>query len=309
MVSTMKRLFWIALIGTLLAPTVARAQSDEVVYYHTDAIGSVRMITNASGVAVGRYDYTPFGQDWPTVPPAPSEVRQFAGKELDDTGLSYFGARYYESRTGRFTTVDPLLDQQTALVDPQRWNRYSYARNNPQTYVDPDGRAIETFWDAFNVGIGLVSLGRNLWNRNFGDAAVDAGGVILDAGATVVPVLPGGAGTAIRSSRAVRAGQKLLTQASRLADHHLLPQKFRKFFAKADIDIDRFTITVDQDVTHLKAIHGNGNMGQMPGQWNSIWEKWIADNPNASAKEIYQLLGKMIDDFGLGHLPIHPYKQ
>ena len=64
MVNAMKRLCWIALIGTLLAPAVARAQSEEVVYYHTDAIGSVRMVTDASGVSLGRYDYTPFGQQW-----------------------------------------------------------------------------------------------------------------------------------------------------------------------------------------------------------------------------------------------------
>ncbi len=53
---------------------------------------------------------------------------------------SYFGARYYRSDLGRFTTVDPVLDQQAALTDPQRWNRYAYALNNPLKYTDPDGK-------------------------------------------------------------------------------------------------------------------------------------------------------------------------
>jgi RHS repeat-associated protein len=52
---------------------------------------------------------------------------------------SYFGARYYASQTGRFTTVDPFFDLQANLVEPQRWNRYAYVSNNPLRYVDPLG--------------------------------------------------------------------------------------------------------------------------------------------------------------------------
>lgn len=54
----------------------------------------------------------------------------------------YFGARYYGSRIGRFTTVDPVYNWSANLVDPQRWNRYAYGRNNPLKYVDPDGREV-----------------------------------------------------------------------------------------------------------------------------------------------------------------------
>jgi RHS repeat-associated protein len=65
------------------------------------------------------------------------------GKERDtDTTFDYFGARYYEAVSGRFTTVDPVLDIEQALVDPQRWNRYAYARNSPLAFVDPDGRQL-----------------------------------------------------------------------------------------------------------------------------------------------------------------------
>jgi RHS repeat-associated protein len=53
---------------------------------------------------------------------------------------SYFGARYYRANLGRFTTVDPELNVNAALLDPQRWNRYAYARNNPLRWVDLDGR-------------------------------------------------------------------------------------------------------------------------------------------------------------------------
>jgi hypothetical protein len=106
---------------------------------------------------------------------------------------------------------------------------------------------------------------------------------------------------------AVPAGQKLLGYTGKLADHHVMPRQFEKFFKSRGIGIDDFTVSVDHNVTHLKAIHGTGNMGQMPGRWNQIWGDWIKANPNATSKEIFQQAGQMMDDFGIGHLKIHPY--
>jgi hypothetical protein len=77
-----------------------------------------------------------------------------------------------------------------------------YARNNTLRYLDPDGRAIETPWDALNLGIGVASFAANVAAGNLGGAVVDALGIVYDATATAVPVLPGGAGTAIRAARA-----------------------------------------------------------------------------------------------------------
>jgi RHS repeat-associated protein len=126
---------------SLLPVSVALAQSQETVtYYHTDAIGSVRMITDASGQVVARYDYLPFGEPWAPVP-ATSDARQFGGKERDlETGFDYFGARYYAGRIGRFTTPDSALELPGAMANPQRWNKYAYVSNNPLRKIDPDGR-------------------------------------------------------------------------------------------------------------------------------------------------------------------------
>ena len=56
-------------------------------------------------------------------------------------GLDYFGARYFSSAQGRFTSPDkPFADQHPA--DPQSWNLYSYARNNPLKFVDDGGEAV-----------------------------------------------------------------------------------------------------------------------------------------------------------------------
>ncbi|HRJ18126.1 MAG TPA: RHS repeat-associated core domain-containing protein, partial [Bryobacteraceae bacterium] len=63
----------------------------------------------------------------------------FTGKDRDaETGLDYFGARYLSAAQGRFTSADPLLNSGRPW-EPQSWNRYAYALNNPLKYVDPDG--------------------------------------------------------------------------------------------------------------------------------------------------------------------------
>ena len=65
--------------------------------------------------------------------------QQFTQKERDvETGLDYFGARYYGSGHGRFTGADPLMASGRASV-PQSWNRYSYVLNNPLKLIDPSG--------------------------------------------------------------------------------------------------------------------------------------------------------------------------
>jgi len=65
--------------------------------------------------------------------------QKFTGKERDsESGLDYFGARYYGAALGRFPSPDdPLVDQQAD--DPQSWNLYGYVRNNPLANTDPDG--------------------------------------------------------------------------------------------------------------------------------------------------------------------------
>jgi RHS repeat-associated protein len=68
-----------------------------------------------------------------------SRPPQFTGKERDsESGLDYFGARYYGSSMGRFMSPDhPLIDQHPE--NPQSWNLYAYARNNPLINIDPTG--------------------------------------------------------------------------------------------------------------------------------------------------------------------------
>jgi RHS repeat-associated protein len=128
-----------AAVLALLVPTLAAAQ--QVEYYHLDALGSVRAVTDGNGAVITRHDYEPFGEEW-NEPPS-SDSRRFTGKERDpESSFDYFGARYYHFETARFSSVDPRLTVASNLKDPQLWNRYAYARGNPLTYIDPDGREV-----------------------------------------------------------------------------------------------------------------------------------------------------------------------
>lgn len=62
----------------------------------------------------------------------------FTDQEIDrETGLMYYGARYYDPKMGRFIQEDPVLGVGT---DPKTYNGYIYVTNNPLKYTDPDGR-------------------------------------------------------------------------------------------------------------------------------------------------------------------------
>jgi RHS repeat-associated protein len=105
-----------------------------------DWLGTERARSNSSGARCETITSLPFGDGQTTAgscgDPSPNH---FTGKERDaESGLDHFGARYNASSLGRFMSPDPLLNSGQPW-DPQSWNRYSYARNNPLAIVDPTG--------------------------------------------------------------------------------------------------------------------------------------------------------------------------
>ena len=159
----MKTIIWGLLLA--FAPVMASAQT-KVEYYHIDAIGSVRAVTDSAGTVVRRHDYAPFGEDLATVVAA--DPVRFVGKERDvETGLDYSLARFYAARWARFTTVDPVLGWQQALGNPQRWNRYTYSYNNPLRFIDPDGLD--------PLPAGLLQFFNAVFKSNFGNVDIQTG--------------------------------------------------------------------------------------------------------------------------------------
>lgn len=198
----------------------SRAIAETLVYYHVDTLGSVRAVTSPAGDLMEQHDYYAYGEECTTgvctvnVGVNSTQPLHFTGKERDkETGLDYFGARYYGSRLARFTTVDPLMNFAENPSDPQRWNRYAYARGNPYRYVDPDGKDIR---DAANgAGNAVVSnfsfgIGRQTGNADFASGQA-AGDVVTLVMAGVEITIGGGMASGGAATLGVGAGGTALS--------------------------------------------------------------------------------------------------
>src|SRR5438046_3949358 len=100
---------------------------------------------------VSRHNYLPFGEDLTAggrttalgYSAGQGASQKFTQKERDnETGLDYFGARYYASMQGRFASPDSVCG---CPKNPQTQNLYAYVHNNPLNLVDPTGHSAEIF--------------------------------------------------------------------------------------------------------------------------------------------------------------------
>jgi RHS repeat-associated protein len=91
-------------------------------FYHNDHLGSVNVITDINGVQVQLNEYDPWGgvsKQIGSIEP----THRFTGKELDpETGLYYYGGRYYDPEISRFISADPFVPEPG---NPQSLNRYT----------------------------------------------------------------------------------------------------------------------------------------------------------------------------------------
>ena len=113
-------------------------------WYHPDHLGSSSWITYTDGSAVQHLHYLPWGEDL-----VDQRLNSFDGvrytfsaKERDaETGLSYFGARYYSSDLSIWLSVDPMSDKYPSL------SPYVYCADNPVRLVDPNGEEVYIIGD------------------------------------------------------------------------------------------------------------------------------------------------------------------
>jgi RHS repeat-associated protein len=157
------------------SPSISGGQPITALHFQlSDPLGSRRVQTNAVGQAEQECQSLPFGDGLYCYPaegaPAEEAVEDatgsqtgihFTGKERDaESGLDYFGARYYGSSMGRFMSPDyqdmdddnvPEAIPNGAISNPQTLNLYSYVENNPLSKRDYDGHAS---WQDCNDGSG-----------------------------------------------------------------------------------------------------------------------------------------------------------
>jgi RHS repeat-associated protein len=120
--------------GLGLDRTFARISSSDTTTFVSDALGSTRLLTDESGVAVAAYTYGPYGKASKTG--TGDSSFQFTGRESDGAAdLQYNRARYYSPEINRFISEDPI-----GLLGGI--NRYAYVEGDPISYVDPLGMFI-----------------------------------------------------------------------------------------------------------------------------------------------------------------------
>ena len=128
---------------------IARVSGITTNYYHTDALGSTRLVTDGSKKILFSDSYQPYGPDNLS---SGSETYKFTGKPVSQTtGLYYDYSRWYDPSIGRFISEDSYPGH---LSDPQSLNYYVYVENNPVSNADPTGHfLIEAL-----IGAGIGAL-------------------------------------------------------------------------------------------------------------------------------------------------------
>ncbi|MFF9407997.1 polymorphic toxin-type HINT domain-containing protein [Streptomyces anandii] len=113
-----------------------RTNDNKLSFLIGDQNGTAQLAIDSADLTMRQRRSTPFGTARGKSPANWPGEKGFVGGTVDDsTGLTQLGARAYDTTTGRFLSLDPVMD----LTKPQQINGYSYSNNSPVTYSDPSG--------------------------------------------------------------------------------------------------------------------------------------------------------------------------
>jgi RHS repeat-associated protein len=130
--------------------------SGEIEYALDDRLGSIRQLVTENQQVSLLKSYDPFGNPLLNQGTSSSSF-SFIGEHMDNSGLEYLRARYYDPETGRFITADPYPG---ALSLPATQNAYTYVINNPLSYTDPSGEILPFL--AAGIAGGLIGGGMSM---------------------------------------------------------------------------------------------------------------------------------------------------
>ena len=160
-------------IITLNQDSQGVTQSTDTNYLYKDHLGSLDIITDATGAIAangGEMSFDAFGQrrdaiNWQDMSSSiitagfgvftnPVTTRGFTGHEMaDEVGIIHMNGRIYDPKLGRFLQADPFVQ---SPLDTQMLNRYSYVRNNPLNATDPSGYFAGLIAGAIAIGLGVT---------------------------------------------------------------------------------------------------------------------------------------------------------
>ncbi|MEU8632364.1 SpvB/TcaC N-terminal domain-containing protein [Amycolatopsis sp. NPDC048633] len=203
-------------------------------YFHADQLGSATYVTDERGKLASHQEYFAYGESWveenKTQEPVPY---QYNGKEFDkETGLYFYGARYYNPRTNLWQSADPAAGSYLdgapngGVAQPFNLASYSYASDNPVRLADPDGLST---WNRVIGGLKLVGgFSEAATGAAFGVAAswtgvgAVAGAVVFvhgaDTAATGLRQLVSGEDESSLTSQAIQATTGLSKQSVDLGE-------------------------------------------------------------------------------------------
>ena len=106
-------------------------------YYHQDGLNNILAVTDASGNVKNTYAYDDFGEVICKNETVSNSIL-FTGELVDESGLTYLRARFYDPTLGRFLTRDTYAGN---IENPRSLNLYTYCENDPVNFLDPLGEA------------------------------------------------------------------------------------------------------------------------------------------------------------------------
>jgi RHS repeat-associated protein len=239
------------LYGKGIDEILHRVYGGQTYYFQQDHNGNVTHLTSGAGGVVEKYKYDAFGAV--TVYDGSGNLlaggtaynnrflftgreyaATYAGIHVPEFNFYEYRARAYNPTLGRFMSEDPIGFQiagekpspPASLMFPTQlpktfagseFNLFRYCHNDPIDKTDPTGLYIESAWDVLNIGLGVASLTSNIRQGNWGSAIVDGVGIVVDSAATALPIIPGGAGAAIKAARAADEGAVVIGKMKDLA--------------------------------------------------------------------------------------------
>ena len=154
----------------------------DVYWYEKNIFGDVVAVYDEAGTKLISYKYDAYGNWWSTQynggysTTAYNNPFRYRGYYYDrDLELYYLNSRYYDCYTCRFISadaIDVICSTPNSLVDK---NLYTYCDNNPIMCKDPRGQWVDTIFDLFSLGVGIIELVINPfdplnWLGTVGDA-------------------------------------------------------------------------------------------------------------------------------------------